>query len=382
MKKIRLYITKDIVGSKKEFYNFHYIKRLSEKYNIIYDPHTPEYVICNCNGSEYLKYDCIRIMVSGENLRVNFNLVDYAIGFDFMDFGDRYIRAPLFYTFFNPNVYRHIERDVKDALQKRNKFCSAVISNGGGNRILFRNLAFEKISKYKKIDSGGTWNNNIGYRISDKLAFLRDYKFNLCFENSSYPGYLTEKLFEAYICGCVPIYWGDTSLKCLNNLESKEDMKLTQVSFKTNTQNTPFMQPQGDNILPTQNIDTSIPKISSYLFEYKVNPKAFINAHNFPNLDSLVDEIRRVDVNNNLYLEMINQNLFLDNFKPFTYYENKIYNFLDSVFLQDYDNAFRRGNSAMLYIYNKRAKKSYKLDNIYRKIFHYPRDLIRKCRDK
>jgi hypothetical protein len=30
----------------------------------------------------------------------------------------------------------------------------------------------------------------------------------LCFENSVSPGYVTEKLIEAKVCGCVPIYYG------------------------------------------------------------------------------------------------------------------------------------------------------------------------------
>jgi len=42
----------------------------------------------------------------------------------------------------------------------------------------------------------------------DKLAWLRNYRFNLCPENSNAEGYCTEKLFEAIYSGCVPIYWG------------------------------------------------------------------------------------------------------------------------------------------------------------------------------
>ena len=34
----------------------------------------------------------------------------------------------------------------------------------------------------------------------------------MAFENSSYPGYTTEKLLQAMQAGTVPIYWGDPSV--------------------------------------------------------------------------------------------------------------------------------------------------------------------------
>ena len=43
----------------------------------------------------------------------------------------------------------------------------------------------------------------------DKIAYLRQFRFNLCPENSNNRGYVTEKIFEAIKAGCVPIYWGN-----------------------------------------------------------------------------------------------------------------------------------------------------------------------------
>ena len=43
----------------------------------------------------------------------------------------------------------------------------------------------------------------------DKIAYLRQFRFNLCPENSNNRGYVTEKVFEAIKAGCVPIYWGN-----------------------------------------------------------------------------------------------------------------------------------------------------------------------------
>ena len=45
--------------------------------------------------------------------------------------------------------------------------------------------------------------------IADKYSTLLEYKFNFCYENaSSYNGYITEKIFDSFFAGCIPIYWG------------------------------------------------------------------------------------------------------------------------------------------------------------------------------
>ena len=45
--------------------------------------------------------------------------------------------------------------------------------------------------------------------IDSKYDVLGDYRFALCFENTAGPdGYITEKIFDAMLCGCVPVYWG------------------------------------------------------------------------------------------------------------------------------------------------------------------------------
>lgn len=48
----------------------------------------------------------------------------------------------------------------------------------------FRNNLVNIISKYKNIDYGGAWRNNVGGPVLDKLKFLNNYKFNICCENS------------------------------------------------------------------------------------------------------------------------------------------------------------------------------------------------------
>ena len=45
--------------------------------------------------------------------------------------------------------------------------------------------------------------------ISQKQKKMKDYKFNLCPENSLYPSYYIEKCFHAKLAGCVPIYFAE-----------------------------------------------------------------------------------------------------------------------------------------------------------------------------
>ncbi len=43
-----------------------------------------------------------------------------------------------------------------------------------------------------------------------KIPILRQYRFNVAYENTSgLPGYLTEKIFDSFAACCVPVYWGD-----------------------------------------------------------------------------------------------------------------------------------------------------------------------------
>ena len=45
--------------------------------------------------------------------------------------------------------------------------------------------------------------------VDNKKITLSGYKFAICYENAQMiPGYITEKIFDCFFAGCVPIYWG------------------------------------------------------------------------------------------------------------------------------------------------------------------------------
>lgn len=42
----------------------------------------------------------------------------------------------------------------------------------------------------------------------DKIEALSRYRFSLCFENTRFDGYITEKIFDCFFAGSIPIYYG------------------------------------------------------------------------------------------------------------------------------------------------------------------------------
>lgn len=42
---------------------------------------------------------------------------------------------------------------------------------------------------------------------------MKGYRFAICYENArSLPGYITEKIFDCFFSGCVPVYWGPDNI--------------------------------------------------------------------------------------------------------------------------------------------------------------------------
>ncbi len=67
--------------------------------------------------------------------------------------------------------------------------------------------AFNKIPFLRQA-LGTKWKNYKG-KVASKTATFKNYKFSICFENAhSIPGYITEKIFDSLIAGCIPVYWG------------------------------------------------------------------------------------------------------------------------------------------------------------------------------
>ena len=183
---------------------FHQI--LSQPYEIKLSD-TPDYIFCSVFGEEHLRYNCVKIFYTGENQCPDFNLYDYAIGFEHLTMGDRYMRLPIYYLNRYQKFFRLMQEKHAKPLPAKSGFCSFVYSNDRASAV--REQFFTQLSTYKNVSSGGRYRNNIGGPVEDKLAFELQHKFSFSFENSSYPGYCTEKLVQSFAAQTVPIYWGD-----------------------------------------------------------------------------------------------------------------------------------------------------------------------------
>ena len=152
------------------------------------------------------------------------NIVDLSLGFDYID-NKKYIRYPLWvlYLFDQPEFSKDKIKERIDFINGnfttlalsslKNKDCSIIARHDkNGIRTSICNCA-EKAGL--KIYAAGTWNHNDDSLwnefANDKQKYLEQFKFAICPENYDYEGYVTEKLFQSFLSGCIPIYCGSNN---------------------------------------------------------------------------------------------------------------------------------------------------------------------------
>jgi hypothetical protein len=167
----------------------------------------PDVLFYSCYGRDHLLARCTRVLVSWENRGWGFSDCDWAFTSD-VSGAPRHYRLPLWVAhldvpFAQPMI------DARASLQQKTGFASIVVSNSGGTT---RNRIQQALAAHRPIASGGRFGNNVGGPVADKLEFIAQFKFNIAFENSSFPGYTTEKLLDALKANTVPIYWGNPAV--------------------------------------------------------------------------------------------------------------------------------------------------------------------------
>lgn len=141
-----------------DYKNSRIFQILDKHYNIEFTD-DPEYIIYSVFGNEHLEYDCVRIFWTGENIVPDFNLCDYAIGFEHMTLGDRYLRCPNYIVTSSYQVLLDQIQSGKRMGEENRDFCSFCYSNRRADKI--RDKLFYWLSQYRKVDSGGKHLNNI-----------------------------------------------------------------------------------------------------------------------------------------------------------------------------------------------------------------------------
>ena len=266
-----------------------YIKNYirGDNYIIKFDPNNPDYLIFNKFGRKHLnpKYkNAIKIAFYTENKIPNLNEADYAIGHQHINYLDRYFK----YSIFLNKNFQNLNKIRKNVLNNpiRTKFCAAVISNSNS---FFRNKFINELNKYKKIDMGGKYNNNIGKRVINKTEFLSSYKFSIAMENSNSDGYITEKIVHAFKSGTIPIYYGD------------------------------------------------------YMIDEYINPKSFILIKGEKDIKQKIEYIKEIDNDDEKYRNMLKENIIINN-NISNLIDKELNKFFIHIFEQEKVKAYRTTN--------------------------------------
>ncbi|MDR2409918.1 MAG: hypothetical protein LBE13_17655 [Bacteroidales bacterium] len=262
----------------------------------------PDYLFCSgYHGYRFCAFKGIRIFYMGEVFSPDFNLVDYAINFaDNFQYEDRAVFIPGYAYVDGIELLQNRKPFTIEDISRKSRFCNFIYSWEG---IPKRTELFKLISTYKQVDSAGKYLNNMngfpagprssakaGFTNQEKWNFQRNYKFSIACENYVFPSYITEKIIDAYIAETIPIYYGHQSIK-------------------------------------------------NYF-----NPKSFINYSDYSSDSEFLEHIKKIDNNDSLYLEMLNQEIFIDRNLISDMY-SKLQIFILNIFNQDYNNAFRRPKS-------------------------------------
>jgi hypothetical protein len=81
----------------------------------------------------------------------------------------------------------------------------------GWDRYAFNGPAFIRVLNRVKPLTGLLGSRFPSYRgpAALKKTVMEKYGFSICYENArGIPGYITEKIFDSFFAGCVPVYWG------------------------------------------------------------------------------------------------------------------------------------------------------------------------------
>ena len=261
----------------------------------------PEYVFYSNYGERHLKYDAVRIFYTRENIAPDFNFCDYAIGYDYLTLGDRYFRFPAYYL--DRETFGQMgDKTYFTSGDIRSKGCFCGFHYGLEEQTPERDLFFNRLSEYRAVESGGPLHNTLEGVVSEKQPFLANCKFSIAFEECSQPGYTSDVLMQAFAAQTIPIYWGN-----------------------------PFIGRE-------------------------FNTQAFVNCHDFRSWSEVIDAVRRIDLNDELYLKMMRTPALSGPERDIDRMEENLQAFLYSIFDRPLENARRVSRSAARASFEKRAR--------------------------
>lgn len=250
----------------------------------------PDFLIYSHGGDTHKLFSGTKIYWTNEAYAPNWNDTDYALTCRYLDH-PRHLRFPFYAEWVPAEDLIKKADDVDELIERKTKFC-AFFSSYENRKTRHRFAFLDRLNAFKHVDCAGRARNNINlqvpYNTPAKLEFLRDYRFYIAFENQSVPGYVTEKIIEAMAARCIPIYYG-----CPRVVE-------------------------------------------------EFNPDSFINYHSFASVDALIERIKQIEEDPDLYRHYLKAPFFHDD-QPNKYFsEDRLVNFFRKVFTTPPGNLPRR----------------------------------------
>lgn len=141
------------------------------------------------------------------------NDVDLSIGFKNIKL-DKYIRFPYWITtLFPPDAdYKKIKEIISNINMVSTLGIREAVCINRHDVFGTRGKIYNDLQGWIEVVCAGKWNNNTDELWSvynnDKLKYMNLFKFNVCPENMDAEDYCTEKIFDTFKAGCVPIYAG------------------------------------------------------------------------------------------------------------------------------------------------------------------------------
>jgi hypothetical protein len=220
-----------IVETISEYYQMPkniFIKQfLPRKYEYIFVENDEEADICivgvQHTDNNKLRKDEINVLFSLENLAVG--RPHYQHFNKFGDYGNNMIDTFIYNhkseaskipkmiptIHFRMNYFKKIQEEWKNIKKipfEEKKFCLFTSQN-----LLNENkqIAFNVLSSIGEVDVMRNFPhllNKTCYHSKELLELFNQYKFVMCFENSHTEGYITEKIFNIFLAGSIPLYNG------------------------------------------------------------------------------------------------------------------------------------------------------------------------------
>lgn len=159
-----------------------------------------------------------KVFYTAENIKKNdycLDIVDLSLGFQSFTNASNYLYLPGWMLFLIPP--ESTEKEIVNIIDRVN---STKNENVIDNAVLIarhdirgtRKMIADGVSDILKITYAGKWRNNttdLWKKYDDnKIEYLKNFKFNICPENSNTHNYVTEKIFQSFVAGTIPIYYG------------------------------------------------------------------------------------------------------------------------------------------------------------------------------